>query len=232
MININLNGKIALVTGCDSSESRSIAEFLAQAGANVAFQYEKEEQIARKLAEKINAAGGKSEPFFAKLSNYKEAEHLAEKIVSLYGKIDILVNDIKLFSYSPVAELTLKQWNESLQHNLYSVYHISKYVSQFMSGQGKGSIVNITSAAPFSGMEGGIDFSASEAAIHGITLAMARELTVKGIRVNAIAPARELFKNRSDIGKFAVYLVSSLADGISGEIFKLNGILCQEGDAG
>ncbi|MBR0600589.1 SDR family NAD(P)-dependent oxidoreductase [Sinanaerobacter chloroacetimidivorans] len=230
MIEINLEGKTALVTGCDDHEARNVAELLAQAGARVAFQYKKEEKTALELAEKISRTGRKSEAFFADLSNYQDAECLTNQILASYGKIDILINDMKLYSQTPVMELSMEQWNESLQYNLYSVYHISRCVSGFMADQGKGSIVNITSATPFSGMGGGIDFSASEAAVHGITLAMARELTSKGIRVNAIAPTIEIFENRNDIGRFAVYLASSLADGISGEIFKLDGMLCREGD--
>lgn len=230
MIDINLNGKTALVTGCDDPEAGKAAELLAQAGADVVLQYEKEENAVLTMVEKIRRTGRNASAFFAELKNYRDAEALTDHTITSHGKIDILINDIRLYSETPTMDLTLEQWEASLKRSLYGVFHISKAVSRFMTEKGNGTIVNITSAAPFSGLEGGVDLSAPAAAIHGMTLAMARELTSKGIRVNAIAPSRELFKSSNDIVMFAVYLSSPLAGGISGGIFTLNGIPCREGD--
>ncbi|HWQ80187.1 MAG TPA: SDR family NAD(P)-dependent oxidoreductase [Anaerovoracaceae bacterium] len=229
VISIDLSDKTVLLTGGDSPEARWAALRFAAAGANLVIQYEKEETSVGRVVDEIVKAGGKAEAFYADLGNYQDAERLTERIIKACRRIDILVNTFTHHSQVPFRELTAEQWNDSLQHNLFSVYHISRSVSRHMTEQEKGVIINITSAIHFSGIGGGVDFSAAEAAVHGVTLAMARELTVKGLRVNAIAPSADLLKDQDAVGNFAVFLASALADRISGEIFKLDGIPAQRG---
>lgn len=230
MLNINLNGKTALVTGCDDPEARRVAELLAEAGADVAVQFEKQDKAVFELCEQIKKDGRRAISISADIRNYNETMNVMEQVIASFGRIDILINDIKLDEQTLLMNLTLEQWNESLHHNLYSVFNVSKCASMFMVKQKAGTVVNITSAASISGLTGGVDHSASEAAIHGMTLAMAKELAVEGIRVNAIAPARDILTSADDFGKLAVYLSSSLADGISGQVFVLNGVLCKRGE--
>lgn len=229
MIPIDLAGKTVLITGCDSPETARAAETFARAGADLALQYEKDEVSARYLVERITQAGGRAEAFRAELGEYRNAVSLTDKIIEVYKAIDVLVSGALHSPQIPFRELSLEQWNESLQRNLFRVFHISSCVSRLMAKQGQGVIINITSAIHFSGLGGGTDFSAAEAAVHGATLAMARELGPKGVRVNAIAPADRLFEDQDTVGNFAVFLASTLADGISGEIFKLDGFPVRKG---
>lgn len=231
MIPIDLSDKTVLLTGCDSPEGRRAAGRFAAAGADLVLQYNKEEKSVRDLAEQIVRSGGRAEALCADLGEYRDAERLTEKIIKTHRTIDILVNIFINHSKTPFRELTAEQWDDSLQQNLFSVYHISRSVSRHMTEQGRGAVVNITSAIHFSGIGGGVDFSAAEAAVHGVTLAMARELTSKGIRVNAVAPSADVLEDPDAAGNFAVFLASPLADRISGEIFKLDGIPVQKGGA-
>jgi len=231
MILIDLSDKTVLLTGCDSPEGRRAAGRFAAAGADLVLQYNKEENSVRDLAEQIVESGGRAEALYADLGQYRDAERLTKEIIKAHRTIDILVNTFAHHSIIPFRELTAEQWNDSLQHNLFSVYHISRSVGRRMTERGKGVIVNITSAIHFSGVGGGVDFSAAEAAVHGVTLNMARELTSKGIRVNAVAPSADLLEDPDAVGNFAVFLSSSLADRISGEIFRLDGIPVQKGGA-
>jgi 3-oxoacyl-[acyl-carrier protein] reductase len=231
MIPIDLSDKTVLLTGCDSPEARWVAARFAAAGADLVLQYEKEEEHVRSFAEEIGRSGGRAEALRADLGKYEEAERLTEEIIQAHRTIDILVNKFSHHSQVPFRELTAEQWNESLRQNLFSVYHISRSVGRHMAEQGKGAVINITSAVHFSGVGGGVDFSAAEAAVHGVTLNMAKELTPKGLRVNAIAPSPELLEDPGAIGDFAVFLASPLADGISGEIFRLGSIPARKGDA-
>lgn len=229
MNQFELNGLNALVTGCDQEDARRIAELLALAGANVAMQYELAEEEVSALTERIRQSGGKAVPYRKTLETYERAEVFAQELFQKNGTVDILINDLKLHRNVPIRDLTLEEWNESLEHNLYSVFHISKCISSEMTKQQSGSIVNITSSVPLSGTGGGTDFSASEAAVHGMTLAMAGELAASGIRVNAIAPNGSLFQGSSSAAQLAVFLASPKSGGISGEIFRLDGVACGKG---
>jgi NAD(P)-dependent dehydrogenase (short-subunit alcohol dehydrogenase family) len=229
MNQFELNGLTALVTGCDREDARRIAELLALSGADVAMQYELAEEEVSTLTERIRQAGGKVVPYCKTLETYEGAEALAQELFLQNGTVNILINDLKLHRNVPIRDLTLEQWNESLEYNLYSVFHISKCISSWMTKQGSGSIVNITSSVPLSGTGGGTDFSASEAAVHGMTLAMAGELAESGIRVNAIAPNGALFQGNSSVELLAVFLASPMSGGISGEIFRLDGVACRGG---
>lgn len=229
MNQIELNGLTALVTGCDREDARRIAELLASSGADVAMQYEFAEEEVSALTERIRQAGGKAASYRKNLDVYEDAEALAKELILQNGTVNILINDLKLHRNVPIRDLTLEEWNESLKHNLYSVFHISKCISSEMAKQGSGSIVNITSSVPLSGTGGGTDFSASEAAVHGMTLAMAGELAGSGIRVNAIAPNGALFQESSSAAHLAVFLASPMSGRISGEIFRLDGVACGKG---
>ncbi len=229
MNQFELNGLTALVTGCDREEARRIAELLALSGADVAMQYELAEAEVNALTERIRQAGGKAAPYRTNLDAYEEAEALAQELFVQNGTVDILINDLKLHRNIPIRELTLEQWNEALEYNLYGVFHISKSISSRMTERGCGSIINITSSVPLSGIGGGTDFSASEAAVHGMTLAMAGELGASGVRVNVIAPNGNLFQGDSSAVHLAVFLASPMSGGISGEIFRLDGVACRGG---
>lgn len=225
MIPIDLSKKNVLITGCDRPESCKLVELFSLAGAKVAAQFQQEGNAVKELASSFGRRMDKMIDLYqTSLSTIEEAEDLAQKVAGTQGIIDILVNDINIYSQHSILELTLDEWQESLHQAVYRVFYISKAVSQIMVAKGKGSILNITSAIHFSGLGGGADYAASEAAVHGITLAMARDLAAKGVRVNAIAPERERFDHRNEIGNFAIFLSSSLAEGISGEIFKLEGV--------
>lgn len=231
MLALDLKGKVALITGCDSVESRQIAEAFARAGAVLALHYTDAFDEVQGLHAEILLANGKARLFYADLRYFEEAEALVNSIVQNLGRIDILVNTMKGAPVVSIRDLTLQQWDDTLQNHLYCTFNISKSVSQHMLEQNRGAILQITSEAPYSGLDASVDYSASEGAVHGVTLAMARELTPKGIRVNALAPTAGLYETSREIGQFAVFLTSDLAEGISGEIIRLNGFRCRKEDA-
>jgi NAD(P)-dependent dehydrogenase (short-subunit alcohol dehydrogenase family) len=143
-----------LLTGCDSPEEAAAEGLPPPCG--LVLQYNKEEKSVRDLAEQIVSSGGRAEALCADLGQYRDAERLTEEIIKAHRTIDILVNTFAYHSKIPFRELTAEQWNNSLQQNLFSVYHISRSVSKHMTEQGK-AFVNITSH-PFFGVGGGVDF--------------------------------------------------------------------------
>ena len=137
MIPIDLTGKTVLITGCDSPEASRVARRFALAGANLIIQYQEKEESSGRLAEGINLAGGRAETFYADLGKYQEAERLTDKIIERYKTIDVLVNAAGRPLQVPFRELTPEQWNESLQQNLFRVYHISSCISRLMTEGGR-----------------------------------------------------------------------------------------------
>lgn len=185
---IDLQGKVALVTGSSRGIGAGIAKVLAEYGADVAVNYVSSGGQADAVARAIQETGSRSLTVQADVTRNDEVLRLIQDVNDGLGPIDILVNNAGHNPIRPILEIEPDQWDETLALNLKSQYLCSKAVLPQMLERGNGHIINISS---ISGQRGGlscdIDYSAAKAGILGATKALARWAAPRGILVNAIA---------------------------------------------
>lgn len=180
-----LEGKVAIVTGCDTGLGQGMAVALAEAGCDVVGVNRK---IPHETAEKINALGRRFMAIQADLSQQDVLTSIVTQSVSAFGRIDILVNNAGTIRRQDALDFSEKDWDDVMNLNLKSVFFLSQAVArQFLAQGNGGKIINIASM-PF---QGGIrvpSYTASKSGVLGITRLLANEWAAKGINVNAIAP--------------------------------------------
>ena len=182
-----LEDLVAIVTGAGSGIGRGIAEGFVHAGARVAI-VDREGGRAEAVAATISGEPGRAFAHPADVTDEDQVEQLASRVVSEHGRIDILVNNAGVASASPVAEVSLQTWEETLRVNLTSMFLTSRAVLPAMTSQRSGRIINIGSQLATRGAAAMSAYCAAKAGVHGFTKALAREVISDGITVNAIAP--------------------------------------------
>lgn len=182
----DLTGKAALVTGGAVGLGGGISLGLAKAGADVAIVTSNDR--TREVQQQIEAMGRKVHTIVANLMDESALEGVVQEALSVFGKIDILVNNSGIIRRTPAADHAWSDWHDVLNLNLHSAFFLSQLVGREMIKQGSGKIINIASMLSF---QGGINvpgYTASKHAIAGVTKALANEWAGKGVQVNAIAP--------------------------------------------
>ena len=181
-----LEGKVAIVTGCDTGLGQGMAVALAEAGCDVVGVNRK---IPHETAEKINAFGRRFMAIQADLSQQDALTSIVTQTVSAFGRVDILVNNAGTIRRQDALDFSEKDWDDVMNLNLKSVFFLSQAVARQFVAQGNGGkIINIASMLSF---QGGIrvpSYTASKSGVLGITRLLANEWAAKGINVNAIAP--------------------------------------------
>ncbi|MDT7229970.1 2-dehydro-3-deoxy-D-gluconate 5-dehydrogenase KduD [Citrobacter freundii] len=181
-----LEGKVAIVTGCDTGLGQGMAVALAEAGCDVVGVNRK---IPHETAEIINALGRRFMAIQADLSQQDALTSIVTQSVSAFGRIDILVNNAGTIRRQDALDFSEKDWDDVMNLNLKSVFFLSQAVArQFLAQGNGGKIINIASMLSF---QGGIrvpSYTASKSGVLGITRLLANEWAAKGINVNAIAP--------------------------------------------
>ncbi|MBJ9837855.1 2-dehydro-3-deoxy-D-gluconate 5-dehydrogenase KduD [Citrobacter freundii] len=181
-----LEGKVAIVTGCDTGLGQGMAVALAEAGCDIVGVNRK---IPHETAEKINALGRRFMVIQADLSQQDALTSIVTQTVSAFGQVDILVNNAGTIRRQDALDFSEKDWDDVMNLNLKSVFFLSQAVArQFLAQGNGGKIINIASMLSF---QGGIrvpSYTASKSGVLGITRLLANEWAAKGINVNAIAP--------------------------------------------
>ena len=182
----NLQGKVAVVTGCNTGLGQGMALGLAEAGCKiVGVNYSEPSETA----EKMKSAGYDFLDIRANLLNQDDIATIVEQSVAEFGKIDILVNNAGIIRREDAIEFSEQDWDDVMNINSKTVFFLSQAVAkQFISQGNGGKIINIASMLSF---QGGIrvpSYTASKSAIMGMTRAMANEWASYNINVNAIAP--------------------------------------------
>lgn len=189
---MNLNEKVALVTGAARRVGRSIARELAAAGAHVIVHYRSSEAEARSLVAEIEAAGGAATPARADLRSLAEIQLLIRNIEVDVGYVDVLVNNASDFFETPLLTASDEDWDRLLDVNLKAPFRLCRRVASTMLNRGGGVICNITDVWGERALPRHLAYSVSKAGLIMLTKGLARELAPK-VRVNAISPGSVLW---------------------------------------
>jgi NAD(P)-dependent dehydrogenase (short-subunit alcohol dehydrogenase family) len=186
--NFTLERKVAIVTGAGQGMGEAFAKVLAGNGASVAVA-DINEGAALRVASEITQAGGRAKHFKSDVSRYAETLELVAKVSDAFGTPDILVNNAGLLRPTPFLEITPQEWVSIMRVNVDGVFFCCKAAVPSMVAKRYGKIINMSSTAgKASSTFGGVHYTASKAAVLGITRQLARELAPFGINVNAVCP--------------------------------------------
>lgn len=230
-------GKTGLVTGGAGGIGSAICRALAADGWHVLVAYHHSAEAAEALAGEIGGAA-----VYADLTVPEEVDALFERA----GGVDLLVNNAGISRYGLLTDLSYRDWRELFRVNADAVFLCCRAAIPYMVHRKRGSILNISSMWGQTGGSCEVGYSASKAAVIGLTKALAKELAPSGIRVNCIAPGvirtrmlegfteaelealrletpLERLGTPEDVGNLAAFLASDRAGFITGQIVGLNG---------
>ena len=230
-------GKTGLVTGGAGGIGSAICRALAADGWHVLVAYHHSAEAAEALAGEIGGAA-----VYADLTVPEEVDALFERA----GGVDLLVNNAGISHYGLLTDLSYRDWRELFRVNADAVFLCCRAAIPYMVHRKRGSILNISSMWGQTGGSCEVGYSASKAAVIGLTKALAKELAPSGIRVNCIAPGvirtrmlegfteaelealrletpLERLGTPEDVGNLAAFLASDRAGFITGQIVGLNG---------
>lgn len=243
---MNLENKIALITGGSRGIGKEIALELAKLGVNIAISYVNNLEKAMKVIEEIRGYGVKAIAIQANVSIEKDVMQMVKTIEKELGAIDILVNNAGITKDNLLIRMKTEEWEEVMDVNLKGTFLCTKGVSRGMMKKRYGKIINITSVVGIIGNPGQGNYSASKAGVIGFTKSVAKELASRGIRVNAIAPGfietdmtdvlndeiKETMIDAiplnslgkpTDIANLVVFLASKKSDYITGQVINVDG---------
>lgn len=180
---------LAVITGSARGIGAAIALRLAKDGFDIALNDISEKSFENNdIMEHIRANGVKCEKFIADVSNSTQVEIMVKSIKELFGSIDVLVNNAGITRDGLLARMSEENYDLVISVNQKSVFNMMRHVVPVMMKQRSGRIINMSSVAGLHGNAGQFNYSASKAAIIGMTKSAAKELGSRGINVNAIAP--------------------------------------------
>ncbi len=183
-----LEGKTALVTGGARGIGKAICLKLAENGANIAFTDILEDDNFKSTTVEIEKLNVKVKGYVSDASDYEGTQNVVNEVVKDFEGVDILVNNAGITRDGALKRMTEEQWDIVLNVNLKSVFNFTKAIQPVLWKKGGGSIINMSSVVGVSGNANQANYSASKAGIIGFTKSVAKELGVRGIRCNAIAP--------------------------------------------
>ncbi len=252
MSEIQLNNKIALITGASRGLGRAMAVALAAAGARIALVGRDAAKL-EETAELIRGAGGDAQAFRADVTDEAQVAELERSVSERMGRVSILINNAGVNVRKNITDFTLDEWRLVNDTNLTAVFLMCRAFVPHMKGTGYGRILNMTSIMAHISLPGRAAYSSSKAGLLGLTRAVALELAPEGITVLGISPGpfatemnAPLLENPElnaqfiskipvgrwgkveDIGSLAVYLCSDAASFITGTDILIDGGWCAQ----
>jgi 3-oxoacyl-[acyl-carrier protein] reductase len=250
---LNLQGRVALVTGGSRGIGRATVRLLAELGADVLVNYARDERAAAEAVREAQGKGVRALAVRADVSSLGEAERLIEAAAEEFGRLDILVCNAGIWEGAPVEEISEELWDRVLDINLKGTWASCRAAVPLMKRQGFGRIVIVSSTAGQRGETNVSNYAASKGGQLSFTKSLATELAVDGINVNAVAPGwvetemnDEVFRDENyrqaiirtiplgrlasaeDVARPIVFLCTEWARHITGEVLNVNGgsVLC------
>lgn len=183
-----LKGKIAVITGGSRGIGKAIAIKFAKLGADIAINYVSSSEKADEVIREIKSHGVEAAAFKCDVSNSVEVQEMINKVKDKWQRIDILVNNAGITKDGIMLRMKEEDFNQVVDINLKGVFNCIKHTGTVMVKQRRGNIINISSVVALIGNPGQINYTAAKAGVLGMTKTAAKELSKRGIRVNAIAP--------------------------------------------
>lgn len=239
----------AIITGASQGIGACIAKRLAQDGFDVVINHypsdgDKEKALA--VAEECRAFGVKAECYAADVSKFDQCEAMVKQVKADFGTIDVLVNNAGITKDKLLARMSEDEYDAVIAVNQKSVFNMTKFVTAVMMKQRSGRIVNVASVAGLYGNPGQMNYSASKAAIIGMTKTTAKEFGSRNITCNAVAPgfihtpmtdglsdelkakmlgavALRRYGEPEEIASVVSFLVSDNASYVTGQVIEISG---------
>lgn len=247
-IQLYLKNKNVLVTGSSRGIGKAIAKSFCEKGCNVILNASKSKNELFATHQAFKEKGFQCHPILADVSIYESCCELFEEIKSVYGDIDILINNAGISHIGLFSDMTQKQWKHLIEVNLYSVLNCTHLAIPSMISKHSGIIINISSMWGEKGASCEAVYSASKGAINSFTKSMAKELGPSQIRFNAIScgvidtqmnacfnkeERERLIEEVSlmrygkveEVADLAVFLASEQSSFLTGQIITLDGCM-------
>ncbi len=250
---IDLNGKVALITGSSRGIGRGCAEEMARAGASVTVNYNSHRGDGEEVGESVRSLGGDAIVVQADVSDRDAVDAMVTRTVDHFGQLDIVVSNAYYSRREPFLEMSVEGMQRTLDVSLSGAFHAAQAgARQMVSQGGGGSILFISSIHAFIPVPTSLSYNAAKAGMNHMSSTMARELTEHRIRVNVIEPGwtdtpgerqfatdEEIREGAAkmpwgrlgtieDIGRAATFLCSDAADYITGAVLRVDGGLWLE----
>jgi len=247
---MELEGKVALVTGASRGIGKAVALKLASLGSKMAVNYvaiEANNKIdADNVVESIIRLGGEAMSVEADVRDSEAVKAMVEQVTDKWGKIDILVNNAGINRDTLLLRMSDEAWDDVINTNLRGAYLCTKFALRSMVRQGWGRIINISSVAGIFGNVGQSNYAASKGGLIAFTKTIAREMGSRNITVNAVAPGFIItgmtdklpaerkeailamiplrrFGQPEDIAELVAFLASERAGYITGQVITIDG---------
>ena len=187
---IDLSGKVAIITGGSRGIGRAIALQLSKCGADVAINYLYNTDAASEVVNLIQREGRKAESVQADVRHYEQAQKLIETVEHSFQRIDIVVNNVGNLLQKPLSETESTEWHSIIDSNLHSTFYVSKSVLPGMRNRGFGRIVNIAlaKASRLQAYATITPYAIAKSGVLLLTKSLAKEEAAHGITVNAVSP--------------------------------------------
>ncbi|HPJ15176.1 MAG TPA: 3-oxoacyl-[acyl-carrier-protein] reductase [Spirochaetota bacterium] len=241
-----LKGKTAVITGGARGIGKSIAVKYAQNGANIVISDMASPEQMQEVVKELEAFGVKAKAFQSDVTDYDAVKKLLDDVVAEFGSLDIVVNNAGITKDMPIIAMKEKDYMDVINVNQKGVFNMLKHASVIMLKQKSGRIINMASVVGVMGNAGQVNYSASKAAVIGMTKSVAKELASRGITCNAIAPGfiqsamtdklndaqknamlseipLKKFGQPEDVANTALFLASELSSYLTGQVICVDG---------
>jgi NAD(P)-dependent dehydrogenase (short-subunit alcohol dehydrogenase family) len=186
MMDLELEGKVAIVTGASSGIGNATALKFAQEGAKVALVARRAAEL-EKLAGDIKADGGQALSVPADVTKPEDCKRVVERTVEAFGGVDVLVNAAGIIATGTIENLKLDDWDYMMNINVSAPFYLTQQALPYLIAA-KGSVVHVSSVTGIRAFPGVLSYCVSKAAVTQLTYCSALELAPKGVRVNAVCP--------------------------------------------